>query len=62
MLLSDRKSAWDLAMAEKKHGNKIDENIGRGMSLDQAQRKAYLKFGTPNGCERSSGSKTPWLS
>jgi predicted permease len=47
MLLSDRKSAWDLAMAEKKHGNKIDENIGRGMSLDEAQRQAYLKFGNP---------------
>jgi predicted permease len=47
MLLSDRKSAWDLAMAEKKHGNKIDENIGRGMSPEQARRQAYLKFGNP---------------
>jgi putative ABC transport system permease protein len=47
MLLSDRKSTWHLAMAEKKHGNKIDENVGRGMSPDQARRQAYLKFGNP---------------
>ena len=62
MLLSDRKSAWDLAMAEKKHGNKIDENIGRGMSLDQAQRQAYLKFGNLQRCETFSGSRTRRLS
>src|SRR5277367_1826388 len=45
-----RRRHWDAERVQEFEAhiqNEIDENLGRGMSGEEARRQAYLKFGNP---------------